>query len=120
MNIKKAQESLAAAQLCYDEKLYNSTANRAYYAMFQAAIVALERIGVKPKGAEWSHEGVQAAFALELVQRRKIYPQRIARYLPNGMVLRHQADYRETSLSKMQAQSINRWANEFLRLVEGT
>ncbi len=50
MRIEKAHESLKAAELCFAEKLYNSTANRAYYAMFQAAIVALETVGLRPKG----------------------------------------------------------------------
>jgi uncharacterized protein (UPF0332 family) len=58
MLIEKAQESLRAAELCYTEKLYNSTANRAYYAMFQATVVALERVGVRPKGEQWSHENL--------------------------------------------------------------
>jgi uncharacterized protein (UPF0332 family) len=36
MPIDKAKESLQAAELCYAHKLYNSTANRAYYAMWKA------------------------------------------------------------------------------------
>ena len=67
MLIEKAQESLRAAELCYTAKLYNATANRAYYAMFQAALVALKRAGITPKGEQWSHEGLQAAFAKELI-----------------------------------------------------
>jgi uncharacterized protein (UPF0332 family) len=41
MMLEKALESLRAAELCFQEKMYNSTANRAYYAMFQAAVFAL-------------------------------------------------------------------------------
>jgi len=40
MEIAKAEESLKAAELCYAQGLDNSSANRAYYAMFQAAQVA--------------------------------------------------------------------------------
>ena len=58
MLIEKALESLKAAELCFDERLFNSSASRAYYAMFQAAVVALEKIGLNPKGEKWSHEGV--------------------------------------------------------------
>lgn len=47
MRLEKAQESLRAAELCFAEKMDNSTANRAYYAMFQAAIFALAREFVK-------------------------------------------------------------------------
>ncbi len=119
MYIEKAQESLHAAQICYDGRLYNSTANRAYFAMFQAAIVALERIGVRPKGEQWSHENLQAGFAAEMIHRRKSYPHHFARYLPNAMRLRHQADYRSTSVSKAQAERVLRWATEFVQRVEG-
>lgn len=42
MEIAKAEESLKAAALCHSQGLYNSSASRAYYAMFQAAQVALE------------------------------------------------------------------------------
>ena len=53
MEMAKATESLRAAELCYAQGFYNSSANRAYYAMFQAAQVALETAGfMRP---EWSH-----------------------------------------------------------------
>ena len=60
MEMAKAEESLRAAELCYAQDFYNSSANRAYYAMFQAAQVALETAGfVRP---EWSHAGLHATF----------------------------------------------------------
>jgi uncharacterized protein (UPF0332 family) len=118
MYTEKAQEVLRAAQLCFGEKLYNSTANRAYYAMFQAAIAALERIGVRPNDEQWSHENLQAEFAAELIHRRKIHPRHLAGYLPNAMRLRHQADYRTTSVSKAQAEKVLRLATEFVQLVD--
>ncbi len=119
MQIEKAQEALRAAELCFGEKLYNSTANRAYYAMFQAAVVALERAGFQPQGDRWSHENLQASFARELIHRRKLYPRSIASFLPNGMRLRHQADYYEQFLSEKQAREILKSAQMFLSLVEG-
>lgn len=119
MQIEKAQESLRAAEVCFGEKLYNSTANRAYYAMFQAAVVALERAGIQSKGEQWSHENLQAVFATELIHRRKLYPRTMSSFLPNGMRLRHQADYYEYSVSEKRAREILQWAQEFLRLVEG-
>ena len=42
MEIAKAEESLKAAEICHAQGLYNSSASRAYYAMFQGAQVALE------------------------------------------------------------------------------
>ncbi len=72
MDIERARESLRAAQLCVQERLVNSAASRAYYAMFQAAQVAMAAAG-SPQ-SEWSHQGLQASFVTELIHRRKIYP----------------------------------------------
>ena len=68
----QGRESLAAARLCYAQGFYNAAVNRAYYAMFQAAQVALETAGfLDPK---WSHAGLHATFANELTRRRKRLP----------------------------------------------
>jgi uncharacterized protein (UPF0332 family) len=45
----KAKEALKAAELCCENGLYNSCASRCYYAMFWAAIAALEWIGYPPQ-----------------------------------------------------------------------
>lgn len=119
MQIEKAQESLRAAELCFNESLYNSTANRAYYAMFQAAVVALARAGIEPDSAEWSHKGLQTTLANQLIHRRKLLPRKIAQALPKAMGLRNLADYREQSVSKKDAYEVLQLATEFLRLVKG-
>ena len=41
---------------------YNSSVNRSYYAMFQAAQIALSKAGFSRE--EWSHPGLQAVFAI--------------------------------------------------------
>ncbi|MGE0827032.1 MAG: HEPN domain-containing protein [Candidatus Binatia bacterium] len=69
MDIERARESLKAAQLCLQEELVNSATSRAYYAIFQAAQVAIAVAG-SPRD-EWSHSGLQAAFVRELIHRRK-------------------------------------------------
>ena len=52
----KAEESLAGAEVEFASGRYNNSANRAYYACFQAAVAALIRAGVRPTGGgEWSH-----------------------------------------------------------------
>ncbi|MCP4105737.1 MAG: HEPN domain-containing protein [Desulfobacteraceae bacterium] len=43
----KAKENLKIAQLSFDHECYNACANRAYFAAFQAAIVALADKGIK-------------------------------------------------------------------------
>src|SRR5215213_4710959 len=68
----KATESLLAAESEYVNGRYNSCANRCYYACFQAAIMALLREGIRPRG-QWSHEFVHAQFVGVLINQRKRY-----------------------------------------------
>lgn len=79
MEIAKANESLKAAEHCYTAGLYNSSVSRPYYSMYQAAQAALEVAGLVR--AEWTHGGLQAAFANELTRRRKLYSTFLARDL---------------------------------------
>ena len=116
MSLIKAREFLQVAELCQERGYYNSAANRAYYAMFHTAATALEVAGL---GREtWSHSGLQSTFATELIKRRKIYRQRLARYLYDSHRFRLQADYAQANVSKRQAQQTLRWAKEFLEDVE--
>lgn len=48
--LEKALESLAGAQSEFANGRFNNVANRCYYAAFQAAIVALQRAGLGPRG----------------------------------------------------------------------
>jgi uncharacterized protein (UPF0332 family) len=115
--LNKARESLQAAELCYAHKLYNATANRAYYAMFQAAIAALHAAGIQPAGEQWSHAGLQAAFTLELTRRRKLYTASLSTMLKDGLNLRNTADYKPVNISERLANQTLRWAREFLQQV---
>lgn len=49
------------------------SANLRDYAAFQAAIAALEAVGITTKVRK-SHGQIQARFAAELIKKRKIYP----------------------------------------------
>jgi uncharacterized protein (UPF0332 family) len=84
--------------------------------MFQAAQVALGHVGIRR--AEWTHGGLQAAFANELTRRRKALPGHLAESLNRALRLRHVADYREVEVSRHQAGLSLAWAEEFLRRVE--
>ena len=118
MQIDKAKESLQAAEYCYEHELYNSTANRAYYAMFQAAIVAMEVNGVKAVGARWSHARVQSTFAQKLIRQHKAYPRTLARMLYDSLIIRNEADYENINISKRQANKVLRWARNFVQQIE--
>lgn len=116
MDIERAQESLKAAQLCLQEGLVNSAASRAYYAIFQAAQVAMAIAG-SPRD-EWSHAGLQAAFVRELIHQRKIYPTVFRDYLSSGLRMRHVADYGREGVSRKTTQRLVYRAASFVAAVE--
>ncbi|MBF0228421.1 MAG: HEPN domain-containing protein [Desulfamplus sp.] len=94
----KAQANLNAAQLCFDNQLYDSCANRAYYAVFQAAIAALSDKGVNRSKPD--HKQIQADFSEKLIKRQKIYPTKLRSYLMDMQSVRNQADYTTENISK--------------------
>ena len=98
----KATESLLTAESEYVNGRYNSCANRCYYSCFQAAIVALLREGIRPRG-QWSHEFVQAQFVGVLINQRKRYDSDLRRVLADNQILRDQADYRAELVTPTQA-----------------
>ena len=115
MDLDRAQESLTAAQLCLQNGLANSAASRAYYAIFQAAQVAMAISG-SPQD-EWSHQGLQASFARELTHRRKVYPAAFREYLSYGFGVRRAADYQSGVSRKIAQRLVNRAAS-FVAAVE--
>jgi uncharacterized protein (UPF0332 family) len=116
MDVTKAEESLNAAEICYSAGLYNSSASRGYYAMFQAAQVALERAGFKRP--EWSHTALRAAFSNELTRRRKLYSPFLGRHLALGLELRLVADYEAGAVNRKQAKRGLRWAKDFVEQIK--
>jgi uncharacterized protein (UPF0332 family) len=116
MELARAIESLKAAELCLQEGLVNSAASRAYYAMFQAAQIALEAQGLVR--SEWSHKGLHSSFNQELIHRRKLYPRILRDYLTSALAVRQAADYGETGVSAKIAQRQVRRAATFVQTVE--
>jgi uncharacterized protein (UPF0332 family) len=114
----KALENIDSAGSELTNRRYNASANRAYYAAFQAAIVALLRAGIEPPGAQWGHAFVQAQFAGQLVSRRKVYPAVLRDTLPRLAELRERADYAITHVSRTQAERALRRAQAFLDAIE--
>jgi uncharacterized protein (UPF0332 family) len=111
----KAQECLAGARSELAEQRHNNAANRAYYAAFNAAIVALTRSGLAR--TRWRHDEVQALFAGQLIARRKIYPARLRSVLPRIMQTRLLADYGKSSIRQQEATRAVAAAVEFVELL---
>lgn len=86
-----AKENLKAAELLYDNGLYNASANRAYYAAFHAAITFLLYKGIKPA---IDHKTVLKLFSNEFVNKRKVFPSSLKDLIYKLQILRNIADYR--------------------------
>lgn len=89
--LSKAAECLAGARSELANGRFNNACNRAYYAAYNAAIVALIRAGVTSR--RWGHDEVQAVFAGQLIYRRKLYPSSLRSTLPDLLTMRMKADY---------------------------
>lgn len=114
--LQKAAVNLNVARYCYEQSYYDAAVNRAYYASFQAAIAALaDRDFVSAKNA---HKWVQATFSQELINRRKIYPGRVASFLSDMLNVRNFADYSKTFISEKIASRQLARAEELVRLIK--
>ena len=119
----KARESLASAEADLQARRFNSAANRAYYATFQAAVAALMEQGVGARGASWDHKFVISAFSGKLVRRRKLVPARFRGVLDSLFTARLFADYRADGVGRATARlsvtEARRLVDELVRVLEG-
>jgi len=116
MFLNKAKTNIQAAQLLFDNQMYDASANRAYYAAFQAAVAALSAAGLQTERI--SHETTQALFSGELIRRRKIYPSHLKSYLLDLQAVRDDADYKQKLISKKVALRQIKKAKEFIEHIE--
>lgn len=114
----KAEESLAGAESEFINGRYNNTANRCYYACFQAAIVALLRAGIQPSRQLWGHEFVQGEFVGSLLNRQKAYPSDLRDALSRNLILRQTADYKSLQVTQVQANRALRRTRSFLEAIQ--
>jgi uncharacterized protein (UPF0332 family) len=116
--LTKAQENLAVAEWAYTNGHYNATANRTYYAAFQAAVAALAHFGWPFQASRLEHRTIQNAFVTELIHRRKIFPNPLKSALPTLQEARDEADYEPQSISKNLATKQLRIAKEWLKVIQ--
>ena len=114
----KAEESLAGAESEHANRRYNNSANRAYYACFQAAVAALIRAGIGPSGSgRYDHDAVQAQFVGELINRRHRYSPEFRDTFERLLRLREIADYRTDVATETQTVRAIRRARAFVEAV---
>ena len=68
----RAKENLKAAEILFDQGLYNASANRAYYSAFHLTIVYLYNNGIVPI---IDHRNVLSMFISEFVNKRRDFRQ---------------------------------------------
>ena len=115
--LEKAEENIQAANLCFAQGYINACANRAYYAMYHAALAALIHYEYAIASGANKHEWVQSEFAKRLIKERKIYPG-LQEYLMQGQELRNKADYQQEFISQKRAQRVLSKAKEFVTIIK--
>lgn len=112
----KARENLEVGLRLLDEGHFDAAANRLYYALFQAAIHALERQGRVPGEARrrakvWDHRivGDRIAFVRGLREDERLFERLRS--------LREQADYEAKPVVRRALESLKHDVERFVRWV---
>ena len=112
--MKKAQDSIAAADLLASKGFYEIATSRAYYAMFYAAQALLATQGLSYS----KHSAVIAAFGREFAKTGKLDP-KLHRYLIGAQASRQTGDYAiDVHMPPEEANRIITWAKEFYTAAE--
>ncbi len=111
--IQLAKENIFAAELLFENNLFNASSNRAYYSAFHIAIAAIYASGITP---EVNHRTVQTLFAENYCNRKKVFPSKYKGYLKDMQHIRSNADYRN-GVSKKEAKQQLKYAKEFFNLI---
>ncbi len=91
-----------------------SIVNRAYYAVFYAALALLVTANVEPS----KHAGVLAKFD-ELFIRQGIFPKEMSRILHHAFDMRQAGDYQKSKvITKEQASDVLTSAEEFVTKIQ--
>ena len=114
--LDKARESLTGARAELDGGRYSNSANRSYYAVFQAAIHAILAEQIRPpgRGGHWDHGWVHGQFNGLLIFRRHLYSSDLRAVLNNNYDVRVQADYSPHAVTESMASRALRRAERFV------
>jgi len=103
--LTKAENSLKAAQLCFEAGLYDDAVSRAYYCVLRAAIALLVKFGHFPE-TKRTHNWVRALLPREFVKRKKLLPKELIANFTELQNERDIADYEPKLISKKSADRI--------------
>ncbi len=109
----RAREFMATAQMAMRRGDFNSTANRAYYAMFHAAHALLLTKGIRPT----SHGGTMSLIGLHFVNTKELSAVH-GKALKKAYLLRQRGDYEiYEPVKKDEARILLKEAKEFFSFV---
>ncbi|MEG4628487.1 HEPN domain-containing protein [Microcoleus sp. AR_TQ3_B6] len=112
--LRKAAESLRAAELLATNELFDFAASRAYYTMFYVAEAFLLNEGLTFS----SHAAVISAFGRDFARTGRV-PVEFHRYLIDAQDLRNQGDYDiDSAITEAEANQLIAQAEQFLELAE--
>lgn len=111
----KAQKALASARILLDASDTDGATNRAYYAMFDAAIAALSWAGAEQSPPK-THGGLIASFGQKLVRTGKL-DATFGRALNRVQELRLTADYLAEPVPLDKAKWAIQEANNFVAAI---
>jgi uncharacterized protein (UPF0332 family) len=117
--LTKAQESVNGARAELEAGRLNNSANRSYYAVFQAGIHALimEGIRLPGGGTEWGHAFVEAQFVGQLINRRHLYETTLRPVIGQNRDLREAADYAPDAVAGVRALRALQRAERFVSAI---
>ncbi|MGH2559751.1 MAG: HEPN domain-containing protein [Thermomicrobiales bacterium] len=117
--LAKAENSLTGAGRQYWNGRFDNSANRNYYACFQAAIAALIQAGIRleKRADRWPHEFVISRFVGDLIHKRHQFPPELRRELDEIQLVRHSADYKSESITEFEAYRALRRTRLFVKAV---
>ena len=112
--IKKAQRYLKSAEILLQDKDFESSVSRTYYAMFYCA----EAVLLTKNLSFSSHKGVISAFGEHFI-KTGIFPKELGRELNRAFEKRQIGDYEYTSLiSNEEAKEILNSGRQFINTIE--
>lgn len=112
--LNTAKQDLKAANLLYENSIYNAAVNRAYYAIFHAmrAVLAIDGVDFK------KHSGVISYFNKEYI-KKGVFDKRFSKIIQNANISRTGSDYEDFyDVSKQEAKDKCAEAMEFYEEIE--
>ena len=109
----KADQTLQAAETLYNEKFYNSSVNRSYYACFYIVTALLHVYNLSAV----KHSGVRHLFNVNFI-KKGIFDKEIGRFYSEVFNKRQESDYEDyKEFSKEETKDILEKAKSFVKEV---